>query len=132
MAKTPVTRQKSQRIMGYPLHRDRGMPSLRSMACRPGNLARTNYNLLPAPTLGNDFAERIQSRQCAIAANSTTGERCADKYQTWQRTCETNGLSANIAEPAVAITSYTSDGVVCTKVGANRYDNKQGIDNEEY
>jgi hypothetical protein len=102
------------------------------MACRPGNLARTNSNLLPAPTWGNDFAGRIQSRQRVIAANSTTGERCSDKYQTWQRTRGTNGLSANIAEPAVAITSYTSDGVVCTMAGTNRYDNKQGIDNEEY
>jgi hypothetical protein len=101
------------------------------MACRPGNLAKTNSNLLPAPTRENGFAERIQIRQYAIATNSTIDGRCADKYQTWQRTRETSGLSANIAEPVVEISSYTSDGAVRTKAGANRYDNKQGIDNEE-
>jgi hypothetical protein len=101
------------------------------MACRPGNLAKTNSNLLPVPTRENGFAEKIQIRQYAIATNSTTDGRCADKYQTWQHTRETNGLSANIAEPAVEISSYTSDGAVRTKAGANRYDNKLGIDNEE-
>ena len=117
--------------MGCPLHRDRGMPSVRSMACRPGNLAKTNSNQLPAPTRGNGFAERIQIRQCAFAANSTTGGRYADKCKTWQRSRETNGLTANIAKPAVEITSYTSGAAARTKAGASRYDNKQGTDNEE-
>jgi hypothetical protein len=93
------------------------------MACRPGNLAKTTSNLLPAPTRGNGFAERIQIRQCAIAANSTTGGRYADKYQTWQRIRATNRLSANIAEPAVATASYTSDVAAHMRAGANKYTN---------
>ena len=122
---------KCQRIMGFPLHRDRGTPSLRSMAYRPGNLAKTHSNLLHVPIRGNGFASRIQNRPCAIAANSTTGGRCACTGQTSRRIRAAKEPSANIAEPAVEITSYTSGGAACTKAGANRYSSNPDIENEE-
>jgi len=117
--------------MGFPLHRDRGTPSLRSMAYRPGNLAKTHSNLLHVPIRGNGFASRIQNRPCAIAANSTTGGRCACTGQTSRRIRAAKGASANIAEPAVEITSYTSGGAACTKAGANRCSSSQDIENGE-